>query len=182
MRLKPSSPRAKLLRRTTPTNDRLQASPGADANTSTPSTWAVISADPSARRRRDPGCLIALVTGLAVIYATGVYAPLVAARVGGRGATVSAVETQDAALAARIEVQVNTVADLDRRLGQIDTAIEEAAKRGKTNTALSVMEAQRWARASLASELAGPFPIETLGLFAICVTRIGRSKTRFHSP
>ncbi len=46
----------------------------------------------------------------------------------------------------------HNVADLDRRLGQIDSAIEEAAKRGKTNTALSAMEGQRQARAGLASE------------------------------
>jgi hypothetical protein len=45
----------------------------------------------------------------------------------------SAIETQDATLAARIDVQTHNVADLDRRLGQIDSAIEEAAKRGKTN-------------------------------------------------
>jgi hypothetical protein len=51
----------------------------------------------------------------------------------------SAIETQDAGLAARIEVAADTVADLDRRLGQIDTAIEEAAKRGRTNAALSAM-------------------------------------------
>ena len=38
------------------------------------------------------------------------------------------------------------VGPIDRRLGQIDTAIEEAAKRGKTNTALSAIEAQRKAR------------------------------------
>jgi len=43
-------------------------------------------------------------------------------------------------------------ADLDRRLGQIDAAIEEAAKRGKTNTALSAIERQRKARAGLAGE------------------------------
>jgi hypothetical protein len=52
----------------------------------------------------------------------------------------------------RIEAAAHTVADLDRRLGQIDTAIEEVAKRGKTNTALSAMEAQRRARAGLTSE------------------------------
>jgi hypothetical protein len=68
--------------------------------------------------------LIALVAGLAVVNATGVYAQLVAAHVGERGAATSAVETQDAALAARIDVQAHTVADLDRRLGQIDLAIE----------------------------------------------------------
>jgi hypothetical protein len=39
---------------------------------------------------------------------------------GERGAAQSAIETQDAALAARIDVQAHTVADLDRRLGQID--------------------------------------------------------------
>ena len=57
-----------------------------------------------------------------------------------------------AALAARIELAAHTVADLDRRLGQIDSVIEEAAKRGKTNTALSAMEGQRRARAGLTSE------------------------------
>jgi hypothetical protein len=96
--------------------------------------------------------LVALVTGLAVINATGVYAQLVAAHVGERGAATAAVETQDAALAARIEVAAHTVADLDRRLGQIDVAVEEAAKRGKTNTALAAMEGQRRARAGLVDE------------------------------
>jgi hypothetical protein len=79
----------------------------------------------------------ALVAGLVVINATGVYAQLVAAHVGERGAATSAIETQDAALAARIEVAVHQVADIDRRLGQVDLAIEEAARRGKTNAALS---------------------------------------------
>jgi hypothetical protein len=87
--------------------------------------------------------LVALVAGLAVINATGVYAQPVAAHVGKRSAATSAIETREAALAARIEVAAHNVADLDRRLGQIDTVIEEAAKRGKTNTALSAMEGQR---------------------------------------
>ena len=51
---------------------------------------------------------------------------------------------QDAALAARIEVAAHGVADLDRRLGQIDSAIEEAAKRGRTAT--MAIEAQRKTR------------------------------------
>ncbi len=96
--------------------------------------------------------LVALVAGVAVINAISVYAQLVAAHIGDRGAVHSAIEMQDAALASRIEVAAHTVADLDRRLGQIDTAIEEAAKRGKTNTALSAMEAQRRVRASLVDE------------------------------
>ncbi len=96
--------------------------------------------------------LVALVAGLAVINATGVYAQLVAAHVGLRGEATSAIETQDAALGARIEVQAHGVADLDRRLNQVDVAIEEAARRGKTTTALSAMEAQRKARAALVDE------------------------------
>jgi hypothetical protein len=96
--------------------------------------------------------LVALVAGLAIINATGVYAQLVAAHVGDRGAATSAIETQDAALAARIDVQAHVVADLDRRLGQIDSAIEEAAKRGRTTTALTAIEAQRKGRAELAGQ------------------------------
>jgi hypothetical protein len=36
---------------------------------------------------------------------------------------------------ARIEAQTHTVGDLDRRIGQIDMAIEEAAKLGRSKTA-----------------------------------------------
>ena len=96
--------------------------------------------------------LVVLVAGLALINAAGVYAQLVAAHVGERGAATSAIETQDAALAARIEVAAHTVADLDRRLNQVDLAIEEAAKRGRTNTALSAIEAQRKTREALAGQ------------------------------
>jgi hypothetical protein len=96
--------------------------------------------------------LVALVAGLAVINATGVYAQLVAAHVGERGAATSAIETQDAALGARIEVAAHQVADLDRRLNQVDVAIEEAARRGRTNAALSAIEAQRKGRAALVDE------------------------------
>jgi hypothetical protein len=46
----------------------------------------------------------------------------------------------------------HNVADLDRRLGQIDVAIEEAAKRCRTNAALAAMEGQRRARAGLVDE------------------------------
>src|SRR5712675_2786333 len=88
----------------------------------------------------------------AVINATGVYAQLVAAHVGERGAATSAIETQNATLTARIDAQAHTVDDLDRRVRQIDSAIEEAAKRGKTNTALSAIEGQRQRRQAIADE------------------------------
>lgn len=65
--------------------------------------------------------LAGLIAGLAVIDAAGVSPQLVAAHVGDRGAVQSAIETQDAALAVRIEVAAHMVDDLDRRLRQIDT-------------------------------------------------------------
>jgi hypothetical protein len=90
-----------------------------------------------------------------VINAPAAYTQLVTAHVGERGAAQSAIETQDAALASRIEVAAHVVDDLDRRLGQIDIAIETAAKRGKTGTALSAIESQRKARMALAGERTG---------------------------
>jgi hypothetical protein len=50
----------------------------------------------------------------------------VAGHVGERGAAQSAIETHDAALAAKLESQIHIVADLDRRVSQIDSAIEVA--------------------------------------------------------
>jgi hypothetical protein len=96
--------------------------------------------------------LVVLVVGLAVINATGVYAQFVAAHVGERGAATSAVETQDAALAARIDVAAHNVADLDRRLGQIDAAVEKATEKGRTAAAMKLAEDQRKTRGELAAE------------------------------
>jgi hypothetical protein len=96
--------------------------------------------------------LVVLVAGLAVINGVGVFSQLVASHLGERGVAISAIETQSATLAARVDVQAHNVADLDRRLSQIDSAIEEAARRGKTNTALSAIEGQRKARAGLVDE------------------------------
>jgi hypothetical protein len=96
--------------------------------------------------------LMTFVAGLALINGVGVFSQLVAAHIGERGAATSLVETQTATLAARIDVQVHNVADLDRRLAQIDAAIEKATEKGKTNAALSAMEGKRKARAGLADE------------------------------
>ena len=95
--------------------------------------------------------IVALVCGLAVINATGVYAQLVAAHMGERDAA-SAIAMQDAGLVARIDVQAYAVADLDRRIGQIDSAIEEAAKRGRAATALAAFSGQRKTRAALVEQ------------------------------
>jgi len=96
--------------------------------------------------------LVTLVAGLAAINAAGVYSQLVAAHLGDRMTATSTVETEASALAARTEVQSQTVADLDRRLGQIDAAIAEMVKRGRTTGALEAIGAQRKAREALVSE------------------------------
>jgi hypothetical protein len=63
------------------------------------------------------GVLVVLVAGLAIINAAGVYAQLVAAHVGERGAAQAAVQMQGADVDARIEVAAGRVADLDRQIG-----------------------------------------------------------------
>src|SRR5467141_4161615 len=96
--------------------------------------------------------LVAFVFGLAVINAAGVYAQLVAAHVGDRGAATSRLEEQTADIDAKISVQAHTVADLDRRLAQIDTAVEKATEKGRTTAAMKLADDQRKARAGLVDE------------------------------
>lgn len=94
--------------------------------------------------------LMALIAGLALVNAAGVASQLVAAHVGERGRVQSTLAGQDESLATQIAT--HAVADLDRRLSQIDTAIEEAARRGRTKAALTAIEGQRKARAALVDE------------------------------
>jgi hypothetical protein len=96
--------------------------------------------------------LVTLVACLAAINAAGVYSQLVAAHFGDRIAATSAVETEASALAAKTEVQTQTVADLDRRVGLIDAAVAEMVKRGRTAGALEAIGAQRKLREALVSQ------------------------------
>jgi hypothetical protein len=96
--------------------------------------------------------LVALVTGLAAINAAGVYSQLVAAHFGDRVSATSAVETEASAIAAKTDVQMQTVADLDRRIGQIDAAISEMVRRGRTTGALEAIAAQRKLREALVGQ------------------------------
>jgi hypothetical protein len=104
------------------------------------STWTVRS------------ILAVLILTIAAINAAGVYSQLVAAHVSLRGEAASAIETHDAELRARIDVQAHTVADLDRRITQIDAAIEKATEKGRTAAAMRLADEQRKVRASLVDE------------------------------
>jgi hypothetical protein len=106
---------------------------------------------PVARPVRVTGVRARLVTPSAGLELAA-YLAAVGAHMGERGAAQSAIGMQDAALAARIDVQAHTVTDLDRRLGQIDSAIEEAAKRGRTTTALTAFATQRKRREALVEQ------------------------------
>jgi len=77
---------------------------------------------------------------------------LVAAHFGDRISTAGAVETEAATLAARIDAQSHALADVDTRLAQIDGAIAEMTKRGRTNGALDAINSQRKARAELVAQ------------------------------
>ena len=57
-----------------------------------------------------------------------------------------------AELGGRIEVASHVVADLDAPVSQIDAAIAEATRRGRTTGAMSIMKAQRRTRAGLVDE------------------------------
>jgi hypothetical protein len=96
--------------------------------------------------------LIVLVAGLAAINSAGVYSQLVAAHLSERVAASSSIESEAAALATRIEVQSHMVADFDIRLGQIDGAIGEMVRRGRSVVALEAMASQRKIRDALASQ------------------------------
>ena len=96
--------------------------------------------------------LAGFVLGLAVINAGGTYSQLVIAHVGDRSERESYITTRDAELAGKIEVAAHAVADLDTRVGQIDSAVAAATQRGRTTGAMSIMDAQRRSRAGLTSE------------------------------
>jgi hypothetical protein len=96
--------------------------------------------------------LVTLVIGLAAINAAGVYGQLVAAHLGDRPTLTASAESSAASFAARIEVQVALVSDLDNRVRQIDLVISEMTRRGNTVRALEAIGAQRKTREALVSE------------------------------
>ncbi len=96
--------------------------------------------------------LLVFTAGAAGLNASGVYSQLVQAHVSPRGAASAGRETSDAEAAARIELAQQRIADLEKRLGQIDGAVAEATKRGRTKGAMQLAEDQRRARGALAGE------------------------------
>jgi hypothetical protein len=93
--------------------------------------------------------LAALILIIAGINGVGVYSQLVAQHAGERSTIQAAADVARGSVDAKLESQINIVADLDRRLNQVDLTIEEAAKRGHAKIALAAMDSQRKARQAL---------------------------------
>jgi len=96
--------------------------------------------------------LVGLVAVLMGLNAIGAYGFLAKAHIGHAVAGETAVAGRAADVDARITVQVGVLADIDRRLGQIDKAVETATQRGRTATAMKLADDQRKARAELVAQ------------------------------
>jgi uncharacterized coiled-coil protein SlyX len=93
--------------------------------------------------------LVALVAGLALINAAGVFGKLVEAHVGVAASARSSVAERIETLDARVTAQSATVADLDRRVAQIDKAVDESTRRGRVTRAITIAMQQRVTRDGL---------------------------------
>jgi len=93
--------------------------------------------------------LVALVTGLALINAVGVFGKLVEAHVGAAATARAGIAERVEGLDARLSSQLAVVGDLDHRISQIDAAVEESTRRGRVGTAMALADQQRKTRDGL---------------------------------
>jgi hypothetical protein len=93
--------------------------------------------------------LAALVAGLAIINACGVFGKLVEAHIGVAASARSTVAERIETLDARITAQSSTIADLERRVAQIDKAVDESTRYGRVTRAMTIATQQRVTRDGL---------------------------------
>ena len=93
--------------------------------------------------------LVALVAGLALINAAGVFGKLVEAHVSVAATSRSGVTERIEALDARVRAQSAVVADLDGRVAQIDRAVDESTRLGRVTRAINIATQQRLTRDGL---------------------------------
>jgi hypothetical protein len=96
--------------------------------------------------------LTLLVAILAMINAVGVFGQLSAAHLGPHITAIAANEEEAAASNAKIDAQTILISDLNRRIAQIDAAIEEATKRGRAVSAMDLSRDQRKYRETMVNE------------------------------
>jgi len=93
--------------------------------------------------------MVALVTGLALINAAGVFGKLVETHVSVAASARSSVAERIDALDARVTAQSAVVADLGNRVAQIDRAVDESTRRGWVTRSINIATQQRLTRDGL---------------------------------
>ena len=93
--------------------------------------------------------MVALVAGLALINAAGVFGKLVEAHVSVAATSRSGVTERLEALDARVTAQTAAVADLNSRVAQIDRAVDESTRLGRVTRAINIATQQRVTRDGL---------------------------------
>jgi uncharacterized membrane protein len=93
--------------------------------------------------------LIVVILNAMAISAVGVFDELTTMHLADRGAVTADVERRETELAILVQNQQAVVSDIDRRLGQIDAAVEKATALGKAKGAMQIVEDQRKPRATL---------------------------------
>src|SRR3979490_3255728 len=93
--------------------------------------------------------MVALVDGLALINAAGVFGKLVEAHVSVAASARSSVAERIETFDARVTAQSATIADLDNRVAQIDRAVDESTRRGWVIRAINIATQQRATRDGL---------------------------------
>jgi hypothetical protein len=93
--------------------------------------------------------MVALVAGLALINAAGVFGKLVEAHVSVAATSRAGVTERIEALDARVRAQSAAVADLDGRIAQIDRAVDESTRLGRVTRAINIATQQRVTRDGL---------------------------------
>ena len=93
--------------------------------------------------------MVALVTGLALINAAGVFGKLVETHVSVAASARSGVTERIDALDARVTAQSAVVADLGNRVAQIDQAVDESTRRGWVTRSITIATQQRVTRDGL---------------------------------
>jgi hypothetical protein len=96
--------------------------------------------------------LTMLVAVLMALNAVGAYGFLAKAHIASALAGDLAVAGRSADTDARLSMQAGVLADLDRRIGQIDGAIEKATAMGKTSSAMALADSQRKTRTELVAQ------------------------------
>jgi hypothetical protein len=96
--------------------------------------------------------LTALVAVLMGLNAIGAYGFLSRAQIEHSVTGDAAIEAREAQVQAKLDVQAGVVADLDKRIAQIDAAVMTATLKGRARGAMQIVDDQRRNRADLVRE------------------------------